>query len=254
MAVVCQSVASLRSSPSPRSELLTQEVFGRTVSVESVSGEWAKCVLGDGYRGWMFARALDQGRAQAPTHFVVRRFAHLSTGGGCDLLLPMGSLVAVRTEEDEESRVDLPDGRPGYVQSACLCPLDALPWGFDRFPKVQREVEGTPYLWGGKSTFGFDCSGLVQMVFEFFGFRLPRDSKDQSAVGKPVGSLRDARPFDLLFFGDGDLVDHVGIHLGDLSILHASGNVKVESLSESSHLFRQDLLGRFKFAKRIERV
>ena len=169
-------------------------------------------------------------------------------------MLPMGSLVAVVGEEDETSQVDLPDGRPGSVQSASLCPVDELPWDFDRFPNVQREVEGTPYLWGGKSTFGFDCSGLVQMVFGFFGLDLPRDSKDQSAVGRPLGSLSDARPFDLLFFGDGDAVDHVAIHLGDLSILHASGNVKVESLSESSHVFRQDLLGRFKSAKRIKHV
>ena len=110
---------------------------------------------------------------------------------------------------------------------------------------------GTPYKRGGADRRGVDCSGLVQVVYEFLGFDLPRDSKDQAGMGTRVDSLEQLRPFDLVFFGDQGGIDHVAIHLGDLSIFHASGHVKVESLSEASGLFRRDLLMRFRFARRV---
>jgi cell wall-associated NlpC family hydrolase len=114
-----------------------------------------------------------------------------------------------------------------------------------------EQVMGTPYLWGGSSTFGFDCSGLVQFIFGLFGIRLPRNSSDQARAGRPVGGLDLLRPMDLVFFGDRGAVNHVAIHVGDRMIIHASGHVKMESLDPESSLFRDDLARRFMVARRV---
>jgi hypothetical protein len=254
MAVVCRSVASLRSRPCCASEILTQEIFGRFVRLKSIRRDWARCALRDGYEGWLPAAALWDGGTYEPTHLVVKRFARLRTGGCAHIMLPMGSRLELGGSRRKRTHVALPGSNTGLIPPGAILPVDGLPWGLDWVDRILKEVMGTPYLWGGKSTFGFDCSGLVQFVFEFLGVNLPRDSKDQARKGRLVRNLRSLRPLDLLFFGERSGIDHVAIHLGELAICHASGHVRIESLDESSRLFRSDLLDGFRFARRVIHV
>jgi hypothetical protein len=253
MAIVSRAVASVRSCPNPRAELLTQEILGHEVAVMTIRRDWARCRLRDGYLGWMPLGALCLSRDYRPSHLVIRRFARIRMGRTGDVIVPLGSRLRASGEAGRGLAVVLPGGSRGSVSKDSVRRLNQVRWGKRRFEEVVREVVGTPYLWGGKSTFGFDCSGLVQFAYEFLGLRLPRDSGEQAGKGRLVGLSR-LRPFDLLFFGAQDRIDHVAIHLGRWSILHASGHVKVESLDPLSPQFRGDLLKRLRCARRVAHV
>lgn len=250
-AIVSLPVASLRARPDPRSELVSQEIYGKPVHISKVTGDWCLCVAPDSTTGWIHTAYLSPYAHYLPRHQVSTRFAALTLRGRSDLALPMGSLVQVTRMQGRTWQVSTPDGVRGSMTGSSLRSHRALRLSGRSFSSILRRLIGAPYLWGGKSTFGFDCSGLVQSLYEVFGIRLPRDSQEQARCGRRVAAIGLARPFDLLFFEERGVVNHVAIHMGGLQILHASGCVKVESLDATSDSFRVDLLDRFAFARRV---
>src|SRR5690606_6668024 len=106
--------------------------------------------------------------------------------------------------------------------------------------EVARFYLNAPYLWGGRSLFGIDCSGLSQIVFKYFGITIARDAYQQAAIGESIHFVQDSMPGDLAFFDGGDgKITHVGIVISDSRILHASGHVKIDKLDENG-IFNED--------------
>ena len=139
----------------------------------------------------------------------------------------------------------LPDGRQGWMlKEELMCEKDWLAQGCDlrtsvwngtdaeglrtRLVQFAKGFLGTPYLWGGMTPKGFDCSGLVRMCYLRYGFFLPRNASQMAGLGRKV-ALADARPGDLLFFGLNGRVTHIGMYIGDGHFIHSSHLVRINA-------------------------
>jgi hypothetical protein len=196
------AVVPLQAEPTLRAEQVSQLVLGETAAVEEASGEWrrVRCDL-DGYQGWVHRGYLveldDRSAAAWRAEAGGWSLGAIARADGDLVRLPLRARVVV-----ERDGVRLPNGRRGALAGGEVPPAaevcrkaTAIPperWALERFA-------GAPYLWGGVTPWGVDCSGLVQTTFAARGVLLPRDAAQQVEHGTPVAPS-DLRPGDLLFF------------------------------------------------------
>ena len=119
--------------------------------------------------------------------------------------------------------------------------------------KIALKYINAPYLWGGRSPFGIDCSGYTQMVFSFFNIKLPRDAYMQANIGETLNFVGETRLGDLAFFGKEENITHVGICLGKNEIIHASGKVRIDILDHIG-IYNRETKKYTHFMKTIKRV
>ncbi|MFK8253800.1 C40 family peptidase [Ancylobacter terrae] len=210
----------MRRTPSPEVSYVTEALFGETVTVYETTEEgWAWGQLDrDGYVGWLPAEALGPAGPGA-THKVAALRTHVyprpSIKMPPSIALPLGSRLTVASIRERFATTT----EGGFVFAAHLDPLEAAE---PDFVEVARRFMGTPYLWGGRTNMGLDCSGLVQTALTAAGIDCPRDSDMQEqAVGTPVpytGGAAGLEHADLLFWPG-----HVGIVDGD-ALLHATAH------------------------------
>ena len=248
--VVRVSVAPLRGEPRHSAEQVDQVILGTPLHVLERKGSFAKVRTPYDYEGWI-AINLTTDRTDANFAYwstsslrkFERAFGVLTSEPDPDSLpvadLVLGARLLTIHDQDGWSVVRLPDGREGFVRSSHL---GALPSGND--PNLERLVQrarsliGVPYLWGGNSSKGFDCSGYTRTLYELEGIRLPRDSSQQVEVGmpiKPADDYSNLRPGDLLFFGArSGRITHVALSLGGPRFIHCAGDVHIRSLDETA--------------------
>ncbi|MGQ9371354.1 C40 family peptidase [Azospirillum sp. ST 5-10] len=222
---VTAGVAGMRGSPDPAARQTSEVLYGEGFTVYDRCGGWAwgQCAT-DGYVGWVPEAALDAGRP-APTHLVADlaafRFPEPDLKTPPLDSLPLGSRL--RAVGERGGYVELADG--GWLYARHLAPVDAVEP--DLVATAQRLL-GVPYLWGGRTPRGIDCSGLAQLALLRAGVACPRDSDMQRAeVGEPVPGTAYRRG-DLVFFPG-----HVGLMLDGERLLHATAftmTVTVEPL------------------------
>jgi cell wall-associated NlpC family hydrolase len=226
---VTAAIADLRRGPGHDAPLDTQALFGEAVEVYDIVGDFAWSQLaGDGYVGYLPTAALGE-PGDAPTHRVAALRTYAYPGPSIKLppahLLSMGSLLAVARQEGRFAVT----AEGLHLWADHLAPIGEYA---PDYVGIAERFLGTPYLWGGRSSLGLDCSGLVQLAMGAAGLACPRDSDMQEREGEAV----EIRP-DLSGLGRGDRVfwkGHVGIMLDGWRLLHANGfhmSVEIEPLA-----------------------
>ena len=254
LGVVSLAVLDLRRAPDHRAELGSQLLVGEVARRLSRSRDglwWRVENLADGYRGWVRAWGVVPASAARAASWRRRArarvralFAEVRTGRGAGALvspLSLGGRVIAGRRRGGFRPVELPDGRRGWVKGG------ALEVGRTRPPSLIERVRsllGIPYLWGGRTPLGLDCSGFTQLVLAEQGVGLPRDARRQFRAARPLRKGEPPRPGDLVFFGRrGAPVGHVGMGLGAGYYAHARGTVRISSVDKGNPLCDNELAG-----------
>jgi hypothetical protein len=221
-------------------------------------GDWILVRIDDGYIGWMRSWYVRESSlrevkdfARTAGHRIAATFTQILEAPHSEAL-PLSEAVigtpvcADRCEKRGWRHVRLPDGKAGFVGGRALEPMRRGGGvSRNRLSAVGLKFLGVPYLWGGNTPKGFDCSGLIQRIFKLCGVLLPRDSDMQAHVGraKHSGRLNSLNMGDLLFFGRSSAqITHVAMYLSDSLFLHAYGQVRINSLSPQHPLFEAKLV------------
>jgi gamma-D-glutamyl-L-lysine dipeptidyl-peptidase len=257
-----EPAAFMYQQPQARSELVSQALFSEQVLLLEEKEGWKKIFTQvDQYPGWVRAEALCSCQvpfSESTSCVMVNRLAaHLYDQPqiiyGPALTLPYESRLQVEDLFEEEQgcwvKVRLPTGECKFIQRGDLL-FQTSPVKRSELGALSRQFLGLPYTWGGRSSFGYDCSGFVQMLYRRMGVFLPRDSKDQcrSVHLSPI-SLDQIEAGDLLFFGHladnhadnhADKICHVALYLGEQQFIHTSTvaahapYVRINSLHEQA--------------------
>lgn len=238
------SVIPLRADASDKSEMVSQLLFGDHFQILERSGSWMRISMAyDSYEGWIDSKQIAEIPRDLYSQLVPETILGLHLYNEAIrlpqndriALLPGSTLPFYNEEEGSCSFNNKHYKITGKINSV-------IPNNFaSNIEAAAKFYLNAPYLWGGRSPFGIDCSGFSQVVFKQFGIRIKRDACQQALQGELIGFLQEVEAGDLAFFdNDEGKITHVGIMLNDHQIIHASGRVKIDRI-DNQGIYSSDL-------------
>lgn len=238
------SLIPVRKEPSEKSEMVTQVLFGEHFEIFEEMVGWSHVKLAwDGYEGWIDSKMITPLNARTFNQLEKKPFAVtgdiiniVPVTDEQNLMLAAGSTLPVWRPYLKEFSIDKERYKAGgeVFYGRRKNPRDII---------IAQALKyfNAPYLWGGRSPFGVDCSGFTQVIYKMIGVRIPRDAGQQVKLGTALSFVDEAQPGDLAFFDDeeGNIV-HVGIIWKRNKIIHASGKVRIDNVDQFG-IFNVDL-------------
>ena len=240
---ICRlSIVPVRAQANEKSEMVTQLLFGDhyTVLEGSSNEKWHRIKIEfDGYEGWIDKLQHKEISNEHFDHLNQTEFK-ISTDISSTILYKKRLIQIVSGSILPISSNELFEVNEQFAFNGTSKNLGEK-HGFEFLKQTAKNFKNAPYLWGGKTPFGTDCSGLTQQLFRICGYTLKRDAKDQFLQGAKIESITEAQPGDLGFFAnDNGEIIHVGVLLEDQNFIHASGFVRIDKLDENG-IFNEDL-------------
>ncbi|OXG04866.1 SH3 domain-containing protein [Flavobacterium araucananum] len=222
------AIVPVRSEPSDRSEIVTQLLFGEHIEILERQNQWARIKIQyDDYEGWVDSKQYqvisEANYNQLSNEAIILNadlIDYISAPENLLLPIPLGaSLSFLNNNEINISNFDFEGTKTSGIKSKSALINTAFMY------------LNAPYLWGGKTPFGIDCSGLTQMVYKLNGYKIHRDASQQALEGEPLSFIEESEAGDLAFFDndEGNII-HVGIIMENNYIIHASGKVRIDRL------------------------
>ena len=240
------SIAPVRAEGKDQAEIVTQLLFGELVFINEVNEPWTKITtFSDNYSGYIDHKHVEQiSEEEFKNHiknssYLINREAEIITEEGTQRVC-RGSFFPV-------SKKEFHIGTHAFQKNTILPEID------HSILSLSNDYLNTPYLWGGRSPFGIDCSGITQVIYSINGIQLPRDASQQVQLGSTI-SFEKIAPGDLAFFENKKgKITHVGILDGQGNIIHASGHVRKDPFSKEGilHSKTKELTHKLSCIKRL---
>ncbi len=253
--IINTAVANIYKEASHNSAVVTQALLGESCRILDYCDDWYLIRQWDGYEGWIYHfYGVESKNKYNPTLILQDMFGTVITPSKEIMAshLVFGNQVVAEKKYDGY-RIILPDGRKGFSHNNFR--KNRKQASRKEIVKTASRFFGTPYVWGGKTPYGIDCSGLVQTVFKSNRIDLPRDAYQQAEFFATNKIDEDKiKPGDLLFFYENDRVKHVAISTGGLDFINARGFVHEESIDKKNPQFNRNLRNLFSHAISIAEV
>ena len=212
------TVIPMRKKPSHKSEMTNQILFGESFKILEQKKNWIYISLShDNYTGWICDNQHKKiSKRKIESYVLNQKNLNVKIKGNLHLVV-LGSFLPKDELFKEKLQIEFNVNHYKSIDSSLS------------LSKIAKKYLNAPYLWGGRTTLGIDCSGFTQIVYRFFSINLPRDSHQQAQKGKII-NFKNCKSGDLAFFEEKNKINHVGIILPKNKIIHSSGKVRIDKL------------------------